>query len=363
MKTRILQLLLMLLGHLTLAQHHPYYIQASSTKVNARLGDYFLENAFTIQPDSQDTLGLNLPSDHDLLTFYTDHDSISFVYNPIIRPVFGIILDGEDTSYFKIKYPDIDVNYLDTLKLSGGYDNMDDSPLNHISYLPSNGPKLVLIKQKYKLDSIAGTGNEISQLINILAWVHNTFIHNGSLEVPPNNGIDELMDKCSAGAGTMHCGALSWTLNSCYAALGYKSRQVMCMPKDSTDMESHSINAVYSNTLEKWLWMDPTNFAYVMDDKGTLLSISEVRDKLLKDETLILNPDANWNRRTSIVKEEYLYRYMAKNLYAIQCWSDDWGNSKSNVLLPINHDGVYSRTKENNPKQTTNALLFWGNPN
>lgn len=63
--------------------------------------------------------------------------------------------------------------------------------------------------------------------------------------------------------------------------------------------------------------MDPTNDAYVLNEKGQLLSIEEVRDALIKGKPLLVNPDANWNRQTSTVKDTYLYEYMAKNLYRL----------------------------------------------
>ena len=62
-----------------------------------------------------------------------------------------------------------------------------------------------------------------------------------------------------------------------------------------------------------------TNDAYVMDEKGALLDIREVRERLINGKTLIVNPDANWNHKTSVIKEEYLYNYMAKNLYRLEC--------------------------------------------
>jgi len=103
--------------------------------------------------------------------------------------------------------------------------------------------------------------------------------------------------------------------------LGFKSRKIYCQPKDSLNMDydAHVINAVYSTELKKWLWMDPTNDAYVMNEKGELLGIDEVRNRLIKDQPLILNPDANWNRRSSTTKDNYLYNYMAKNLYRFIC--------------------------------------------
>jgi hypothetical protein len=103
--------------------------------------------------------------------------------------------------------------------------------------------------------------------------------------------------------------------------MGIKSRFVTCLPKDSLDIDNdcHVINMVYSMQLKKWLWIDPTNDAYVMDEKGELLSIEEVRERLIYDKPLILNPDANWNHISSVTKKEYLENYMAKNLYLLEC--------------------------------------------
>ncbi len=56
-----------------------------------------------------------------------------------------------------------------------------------------------------------------------------------------------------------------------------------------------------------------------MNEKGELLGIDEVRNRLVNDQPLILNPDANWNHRISTTKENYLYHYMAKNLYRFYC--------------------------------------------
>jgi len=119
---------------------------------------------------------------------------------------------------------------------------------------------------------------------------------------------------------------------------------------------------VYSNSLEKWVWIDPTNDAYVMNEKGDLLSISEVRERLINDIPLILNPDANWNHKTSVEKEEYLYNYMAKNLYAFQCFVTGGGESKSNLLLPAEYKGIIPRAAMNKPRCTKNPDIFWAKP-
>ena len=82
--------------------------------------------------------------------------------------------------------------------------------------------------------------------------------------------------------------------------------------------ECHSINVVYSNTLDKWIWIDPTNNAWVMDENGIMLSVQEVRERLRDGRPVILNEEANWNNQQKITKEYYLDSYMAKNLYSIK---------------------------------------------
>jgi hypothetical protein len=58
----------------------------------------------------------------------------------------------------------------------------------------------------------------------------------------------------------LNCRGLATVLNECYLAMGFKSRFVTCLPKDSLniDPDCHVINAVYSNTLKK-MAMDRPN--------------------------------------------------------------------------------------------------------
>jgi len=74
---------------------------------------------------------------------------------------------------------------------------------------------------------------------------------------------------------------------------------VTCKPKPLEFNDCHVINSVFSHQLNKWIWVDPEFDAYVMNEKGELLGLQEVRDRLINDKPLILNPEANWNRRTS----------------------------------------------------------------
>lgn len=216
-------------------------------------------------------------------------------------------------------------DYLYILKKDNRFTTSDSMPLPAFTYQPATDSNLVHLRQAFRLDSIAGSGNEVSKLLNLLHWVHNTIPHDGQHE----SGIQAVNGYAIASVAQLKrigvsCGELATVLNDCYLAMGWKSRKLYCFPKDSlqTDYDSHVINAVYSTQLKKWLWMDPTHDAYVMNEKGELLGIEEVRERLIHDQPLILNPDANWNHQASTTKEQYLYHYMAKNLYRFFCTLD-----------------------------------------
>ncbi|MDR2652480.1 MAG: transglutaminase domain-containing protein, partial [Prevotellaceae bacterium] len=210
-------------------------------------------------------------------------------------------------------------DYLYILKQAGKYEKSDTAGLPHFVYEDANNGRLKDVKNLFNLDSIAGQGDEISKIINLMTWVHNTIRHDGNnYALCEFDAIDFYNYHKATGKG-INCRGLAIALNECYLAMGFKSRYVTCMPKNEKDSDCHVINCVYSTTLQKWLWMDPTFNAYVKDENNNLLSIEEVRERLINDKPLFLNQDANWNNQTPETKEKYLDSYMAKNLYWLQC--------------------------------------------
>ena len=149
--------------------------------------------------------------------------------------------------------------------------------------------------------------------------MHEQVPHDGNVENPASRNAHDLLAVCQRDRRGLNCRDLATVLNEVYLAMGYRARFVGCLPKDTTDVDSHVINTAYSVTQQKWLWMDPTNDAYVMNEQGQLLGIEEVRARLLDGRPLLVNPTANWNHQVSKTKEDYLYQYMAKNLYKLQC--------------------------------------------
>lgn len=209
--------------------------------------------------------------------------------------------------------------YQAILQKSPKYNNNEKDKLPEFTYQSANDSNLVALKATYNLDSIAGNGDDLTKMINLMEWVHYLVPHDGSKGNPKNKNAMSFINEWKQNKKTLNCRGLGIILNEVYLAEGFKSRFVTCLPLDTTDQDCHVITMVWSTSLKKWVWMDPTFMAYVMDENGVLLSIEEVRGRLVNDKPLILNPDANRNHAVRQTKEDYLGYYMSKNLYKLEC--------------------------------------------
>ncbi|MDD5361653.1 MAG: transglutaminase-like domain-containing protein [Ignavibacteria bacterium] len=273
-------------------------------------------------------------------------------------------------------------DFLYILEKAGKYNPADNRQLPEFTYQSRDNPNLTALRMVFNLDSIAGKGTDVLKILNLLHWVHNLIPHDGNHNNPVVKNAMSMIAECKRDNRGLNCRGLALVLNECYLSLGIKSRIVTCLPKDSLKIDSdcHVINLVYSDTLKKWLWIDPTFNAYVMNEKGELLSIEEVRDRIINDKPVILNPDANWNNKTPQSKEYYLFNYMAKNLYILECpvnseydmETTESGKSYSYIqLLPLEYfkqlpDKTETVGKKTNTTwivyKTNNPDLFWKKP-
>ena len=223
------------------------------------------------------------------------------------------------------------------------------------------------VREFFSLDEVAGNGDEISKILNILRFVHDSIRHDGgNYALCEFDAIDIYNYHKSTGKG-VNCRHLAITLNEMYLSMGFRSRYVTCLPKDPNDQDCHVINAVWSSQLKKWIWVDPTFNAYVTDENGNLLGIAEVRERLIDGRPLLLNEDANWNHKNKQTKEHYLENYMAKNLYYIECATESCFNSESRYrdtgsiyvkLVPSDEETVSNERRI----VTHDAAYFWQAP-
>lgn len=207
---------------------------------------------------------------------------------------------------------------LEVLKESPAY-AVDTIKKPQFTYVLPTDSLLTETRLHFNLDSIAGSGDDVSRIKNLLYWVHNNIRHDGSNGFPegPRNlkniYYSALRDSCG-----YNCRALAISLTEALLAEGIPSRYLTCESKRwDSDGDCHVICIAWSESLDKWIWVDPTFAAYVTDENGLLLHPGEVRYRLQHDLPLILNSDANWNNQSAETKEDYLDNYMAKNLYII----------------------------------------------
>lgn len=276
------------------------------------------------------------------ITFRTNRDSITVVVDSTQMKDF-IIQVGRKKAWTRVQYKP---SFREVLRKATRFNTADPRQVLAFTYQPADAPELVALRTAFKLDSIAGQGNEIARIMEVMHWLHDLVPHDGQHDNPVVRNAMSMVAECKRDHRGLNCRGLSTVLNECYLALGFKSRFLTCLPNDSTDTECHVINMVWSNDLKKWIWIDATHDAIVMDENGTPLGPWEVRERLIDGRTLILNPDANWNHRLSSVREEYLYNYMAKNLYRFECpahscYDTETGADGKRVdyveLLPLHH--------------------------
>lgn len=205
---------------------------------------------------------------------------------------------------------------LEVLKESPSY-GADTVQKPKFEYALPSDSLLTATREYFNLDSVAGNGDDVSRIKNLLYWVHNNIPHDGSNGLAPGaRNLKNTYESARRDSCGYNCRALAISLAEALLAEGIPARYVTCQSKEwDTDNDCHVICTAWSESLGKWVWVDPTFAAYVTDENGTLLHPGEVRYRLQNDLPLILNKDANWNNRYTENKEYYLDEYMAKNLY------------------------------------------------
>lgn len=368
-----------LFGGVLVAQEKLPIIKANSTMVDIKDGGVLTRSSWTIAPQTSPDI-YTTSSKNKKVVFYTDIDSISVKIKKNTEFSFIVLLNDSIEALTQIKYEEPELSYLEILKKGKKYNVNEEREMPNFTYQEKDNENLVRLKRELKLDSIAGTGNEISQILNLLNWMHNLIPHDGYNENPKIKNAMDMIAVCKRDNRGLNCRGLATALNECYLAMGFKSRYITCMPKNENgkDRDCHVINVVYSNDLDKWIWVDPTHASYVMNEKGELLGPEEVRDRLIHNKPLILNPEANWNRKESTVKDWHLDIYMAKNLYILQCpigsqYDTETHTSGKTVeyvtLMPLDykeqkpykHTSIWTDSKTVYYK-TNNPDYFWQKP-
>lgn len=256
---------------------------------------------------------------------------------------------------------------LEILKESAAY-APDPAMKLPFRYAAPNDSLLTLSRNRFNLDSIAGNGDDISRIKNLLYWVHNNITHDGSNGFAPGpRNLRNTYDSARRDSCGYNCRALAISLAEALLAEGIPARYITCLPKRwDTDNDCHVICIAWSDSLGKWVWVDPTFAAFVTDENGLMLHPGEVRYRIQHDLSVVLNKDANWNHEGPLSKEEYIDYYMAKNLYILmtntfnQAEPEGESSHEQGYHVALVPQGI---TYPNSHYQTTDEAWFWEAPN
>ena len=187
--------------------------------------------------------------------------------------------------------------------------------LPRVAYAQADEPDLKRVRDYFRLDSVAVAGDELTTIKRILTYIHDKIRHDGQNGNPTggNNSIN-FAEACKDGSRGLNCRGLATVLNECYLSMGIPSRVITCI-----------------------------------------------------GQPVRVNEEANWNNEKKTTTEDYLYEYMAKNLFYLESWTRYGFNTESDYENLINYIFLQPTgcdSKQRNPRNfsVNDDRYFWQPP-
>lgn len=151
-------------------------------------------------------------------------------------------------------------------------------------YAAPTDDNLKKLRDIYDLETVAGQGSEIDQIINLMIWVYSLAGHANEPAIPTERNAFAFIHMAKVEQKQINCYMKTVILNEVYLSMGFCSRHTHLLPHSKEERESHFVTSVYSRTLGKWILMDPDFGVYVTDEKGNILGVVEIRRRLIEGE-------------------------------------------------------------------------------
>lgn len=228
------------------------------------------------------------------------------------------------------------------------------------SYGSAMDDNLKTLRERYDLESAAGRGSETDRFINLMSWVYRLTGHANEPEIPKELNALNLIPLAKEKHMTFNCYMKTVILNEVYLAMGFESRQTHLLPAENEDEESHYITSVFSRTLGRWVLMDPDFGVYVTNEKGAVLGIAEIRERLIAGGPLAVHAvDAPknflaqaWSDLGSFIDGTSYLWYLRKNIFKVKCPQNSLFNQAAKPnrlyfeLIPDGYRGEFLRAPE-----------------
>ena len=280
-------------------------------------------------------------------------------------------------SYYYIKNARMDYEYL--LKKFSDYSLIQTNWNNNFVYLSRyDDEQLLELYNKYGLARFAKENDEIKIFLKVLRWSHEILLYSKQKEYTRIESATNIIEYCKSEKVTVNCRQHAIVLTEALLSMGYEARIVCCLPIDVLPYDNHAITAVYSHRLSKWIALDPSRNCYFLNEEGEILSVSEIRQSLIRDEKIhfkYLHRFAMMDSDSKLVQfdDAWYLDYLYKNFFRFYCSKINGTTARIPQyfyhLVPtgyadVNNERVYhyenfsSKTIVN----TDNLEMFWAKP-
>lgn len=267
------------------------------------------------------------------------------------------MIDDRFYLYGALCYND-DIN---TLSLNNSYNDVVLENLD-IQYDYSDD-RLLELKSKYKLDQIAGSGNDFSRALRITLHIANLLNFGYPCDTSSFHAI-EVLERTSLGFKS-NCFIAATVLTECLLSLGYEARMIRCMPIDLRFNECHCMTLSKIRTLNKHIAFDPAMGGIYIDNLGRPMGIGEIKNALIDNVEFKL-------RSIFPIQQQIIKMYLAKNLvrfqsYQISKYGNEIGNQSKHYInlnptsIPLLNKKTYVNDIEICHTYIYNSKQFWGN--
>ncbi len=250
----------------------------------------------------------------------------------------------------------------------------------YFSYADSSDENLAKLRDTYDLKTIAGQGTETDRIINLTRWVYQLTGHANEPEIPEELNAFSLIRLAKDEHMQINCYMKTIILNEVLLSMGFSSRWTHLLPHSHEEDESHFVTSVYSPALGKWILMDPDFGVYVTDEKGAILGVAEIRNRLIAGEPLVVKDlDTSqsvlaraWGGVRNFIEGADYPWFLSKFIFKIRCPQASRFNQRSMPdkvyfeLLPDGYReellGESQMTKKGKVVYINDEGLFWQKP-
>lgn len=225
---------------------------------------------------------------------------------------------------------------------------------------------LKLLKEKYRLSDIAGTGPQMRQMVNLMVWVNENLLGDGTCNPEhPVNAL-QILEKTETKKLKSNCYMFAVVLNEVFLSMGFYSRMVRCMPLDMEYNDCHCVTVAYVEEYHKWVVFDAANRAYYLNQKMEPIGLMEIRQALIAQETIYI-PMAS-RHVTRQIMNYWMKQSIRYECYAMSCFgAEDLAGDR--IMYHLNPKKYCIKDKTVSFPQfqlihrhTSNPEVFWTAP-